>query len=165
MARLHQTARKRTARKLTGPLSASPYLIRMRYGEDICDYVHRLNLAIESYHFNDLYGDSDFCTREKKAYVLLTTQPERGPLGAIKRKYNDVYVNDAPNVERYTHKGSWFLTIEYLRRVMIDAMEEYYYNLNVNGSSSDEGEANRSPNPTYPQSEMEDEEPMEDDDL
>ncbi|KMS98780.1 hypothetical protein BVRB_3g068570 [Beta vulgaris subsp. vulgaris] len=77
MARLHQTARNRTARKLTGPLSASPYLICMRYGEDVCDYVHRLNLAIKSYHFNDLYGDSDFCTPEIKESICFIDNPTR----------------------------------------------------------------------------------------
>jgi hypothetical protein len=134
MARL--TARKSTARKRTGPNDNSPYSIRMRYGEDVCHYIHRLLLAILSYHMNDKMGQSDYDTPERQAHILLYTLPSRGPLAAIRRKYSDVMINGRPNRSRYTHAGKWFLTPEFLQFAMVDAVEKWNYNEDREGEGS-----------------------------
>ena len=37
-------------------------------------------------------------------------------------------INDRPNTSRYTHAGRWFLTLDFLKMVLIDAIEEWHYN-------------------------------------
>ena len=111
------TARKSTARKNTGPNANSPNLIHMRYREDVCHYVHRLSLAINSYHMNDRMGQFDYYTPVRQAHVVLCILTVRGLLAAIRRKYSDVMINDRPNRSKYTYAGRWFLILDFLKMV------------------------------------------------
>ena len=129
MARLNSTPRKRNARKVTYRSPDSPYQVKMRYGENVQNYVHRLAHAIHSFHLNALEGNSDFLTPARQAHILIYDLPKTGPLGALRAMYRDVYVNGVPNMRRYSYKGRWILTLNYLERRMMDELQMYELSL------------------------------------
>ena len=70
----------------------------MRYGENVQNYVHRLAHDIHSFHLNGLEGNSHFLTPARQAHILINNLPRAGPLGALRVRYRDVYVNVVPNI-------------------------------------------------------------------
>uniref|UniRef100_A0A803MMG3 Uncharacterized protein n=1 Tax=Chenopodium quinoa TaxID=63459 RepID=A0A803MMG3_CHEQI len=128
MVRERRTARKSSARKSTMVLPDSPYVIRMKYNEDIRHYVYRLNLCIEHFHYNVLEGQSDYLTPERRSQILLHTLCVRGPYSQLKKKYADLYIEGQPNDKHY-YNGGWILNMEYLEKAMMEAKREYDYNL------------------------------------
>ena len=110
----------------------------MRYGENVQNYVHCLAHAIHSFYLNALEGNSDFLTPARQAHILIYNLPKTGPLGALRAMYRDVYVNGVPNMRRYSYKGRWILTLNYLERRMMDEIQMYECIMNDDDEDEDE---------------------------
>lgn len=78
------------------PVVRSPYDVKLEPDESMPEYMDRMNIYKRWSNYN---------TQARQVHVIISNLPQYPSWAPIKEKYGDVFVDEKPNVEKYSHDG------------------------------------------------------------